>query len=328
MKVFHTLTELAVEQRPVYLAIGVFDGVHLGHQRVISQARAEARPAGGLAVALTFDPHPIRVLRPDQAPALLTSTRHKLALLEQLGLDACLLIHFDNAFAATTAEAFIAQIAFCRHICVGTRFHFGHNRAGSPALLAQLASRYGYAVTEIKPVLTATGEMISSTAVRQHILAGNLDRAATMLGRSFSILGTVEKGDGVGRQLGFPTANLNSHHEAFPSDGVYAVQVKLCGQPAANFATASALQPSPACPSYPGVINLGRRPTFAERSHQRILEVHILDFNQDIYGQEIEVIFVSKLRNEQKFESVSALKTQIAADILAARQIIGNRHPH
>ena len=327
MKVFRTLAELVAEKRAVYLAIGVFDGVHLGHQRVISQARADARPTGGLAVALTFDPHPIRVLRPDQAPALLTSTPHKLALFQELGLDACLLIHFDNAFAATTAEEFVAQIAFCRHICVGTRFHFGHQRAGNPALLAQLAPRYGFGVTEIKPVLTPAGEMISSTAVRQHIQDGNLDRAAAMLGRPFSILGTVEKGDGVGRQLGFPTANLNSHHEAFPPDGVYAVRVKLVGQ-ASSLSTSPELNKLKACSTFPGVINLGRRPTFSGRSHQRVLEVHLLDFNQDLYGQEIEVIFVSKLRNEQKFESVSALKTQIATDIVAARQMINDRHPH
>ena len=298
MKVFHTLAELAAEKRPIYLAIGVFDGVHLGHQRVITQAR----DAGGLSVALTFDPHPIRVLRPDHAPVLLTSTAHKLALIRQLGIDACVLINFDNTFAATTAEKFVEQIAFCRHVCVGTRFHFGHNRAGNPALLEKLAPRYGFTVTEIKPVLTPDGEMISSTVVRQHILAGNLDRAALMLGRPFSILGTVEKGDGVGHQLGFPTANLNSHHEAFPPDGVYATRVIVSGQ------------------IFTGVINLGRRPTFAGRSHQRVLEVHLLDFNRDIYGQELEVIFIQKLRAEQKFASVEELKKQIAADIAAARR--------
>ena len=329
MKVYRTLAELVAEKRAVYLAIGVFDGVHLGHQRVISQACVEARPTGGLAVALTFDPHPIRVLRPDQAPPLLTSTPHKLALLQQQGLDACLLIHFDNAFAATPAEEFVAQIAFCRHICVGTRFHFGHQRAGNPALLTQLALRYGFGVEEIKPVLTPAGEMISSTAIRQHIQDGNLDRAAAMLGRPFSILGTVEKGDGVGRQLGFPTANLNSHHEAFPPDGVYVCRVGLVGQ-ASRLSPASTGDRQDGCPTtnFNGVINLGRRPTFSGRSHQRVLEVHILDFNQDIYGQEIEVIFVSKLRNEQKFESISALKTQIAADILSARQIVDGRPAH
>ena len=326
MKVFRTLAELIAEKRAINLAIGVFDGVHLGHQRVIRQACEEARSTGGLAVALTFAPHPIRVLRPDQAPALLTSTSHKLALLQQQGLNACLLIHFDQAFAATTAEEFVAQIAFCRHISVGTRFHFGHNRTGSPSLLAQLAPRYGFGVTEIKPVLTAAGEMISSTAVRQHIQAGNLDRAAAMLGRPFSILGTVEKGDGVGRQLGFPTANVNSHHEAFPPDGVYACQVRIVERASRPLLpTENGRDARSTTQLFSGIANLGRRPTFSERSHQRILEVHLLDFNQDIYGQEIEVIFVSKLRNEQKFESVSALKTQIASDIVAARKLIGTR---
>ena len=322
MKVFHALTELAAEKHPIDLAIGVFDGVHLGHQRVLSQARNAARQAGGSSVALTFDPHPIRLLRPDQAPAVLTSAPHKLALIEQQGVDACVVIKFDTAFAATTAEEFIQQIAFCRHVCVGTRFHFGHNRAGTPALLEQLAPRYGFGVTEIKPVLTPDGEMISSTAVRQHILTGNLDRAAVMLGRPFSILGTVEKGDGVGRQLGFPTANLNLHHEAVPPDGVYAVRVKLVGQ-ASSLSTSPDLNKLEACSTFPGIINLGRRPTFAGRSHRRVLEVHILDFARDIYGQKLEVVFVRKLRAEQKFDSVATLKAQIAADIIAARQLTG-----
>ena len=317
MKVFRTLAELAATNRPVSLAIGVFDGVHLGHQRVLNQARA-ACPADGLAVALTFDPHPLRVLRPDQAPPLLTSTAHKLALIEQLGLDACVLIHFDNAFATITAEQFIAQIAFCRHICVGTRFHFGHNRTGNSVFLEQLAPRYGFTVTEIKPVRTPAGEMISSTAVRQHIFDGNLDRAAVMLGRPFSIRGTVVKGDGIGHQLGYPTANINpalsgadsqyvypaSGGEAFPPDGVYLTRVIVAGGE-----------------SVTGVINLGRRPTFTDRSHQRILEVHLLDFRRDIYGQELEVIFRQKLRGEQKFADVTALKRQIAADIATARQL-------
>ena len=321
MKVFRTLAELAAANRPVALAIGVFDGVHLGHQRVITQARA-ARAADGLAVALTFDPHPIRVLRPDHAPVLLTSTAHKLALIAQLDIDACVLIHFDNAFAAITAEQFIAQLAFCRHICVGTRFHFGHDRTGNPALLAQLAPRYGFTVTEIKPVLTPAGEMISSTAVRQHILAGNLDRAAAMLGRPFSILGTVIKGDGIGHQLGYPTANVYPAPggEAFPPDGVYVTRVKLVGQ-ASSLSASPALNKLEACSTFTGVINLGRRPTFTDRSHQRLLEVHLLDFNRDIYGQELEVAFLQKLRGEQKFASVEDLKNQIAADIATARQL-------
>jgi len=296
MRLLRTFAELPAKAN---LAIGVFDGVHLGHQRVISEARA----AGSPAVALTFDPHPMRILRPDQAPVLLTSTEHKLTLFRQLGLDACLLINFDKAFSETPAEKFIEQIATCRQVCVGTRFHFGHGRTGNVALMEKLAPRYGFTVKEIKSVLTADGEMISSTAVRKHVLSGNLDRATAMLGRHFSILGTVEHGDHRGHELGFPTANLNPHNEAFPPDGVYAVRVQLADT------------------KLNGVVNIGVRPTFAGKA--RRLEVHILDFNQGLYGQEIEVEFVNQLRGEQKFAAVDELKAQIAADVQAARRLLG-----
>ncbi|MEI6084027.1 MAG: bifunctional riboflavin kinase/FAD synthetase [Verrucomicrobiota bacterium] len=292
MRLLRTFAELPAKAN---LAIGVFDGVHLGHQRVISEARA----AGGTAVALTFDPHPIRTLRPDQAPLLLTSTEHKLALFRHLGLDACLLVKFDKAFSETPAERFIEQISTCRQVCVGTRFHFGHGRTGNVALMEKLAPRYGFTVKEIQSVHTPAGEMISSTAVRKHLLAGNLDRAAAMLGRQFSILGTVEHGDHRGHELGFPTANLNPRNEVLPPDGVYAVRVRLADA------------------TLTGVVNIGVRPTFAGTA--RRLEVHILDFDQGLYGQEIEVEFVRHLRPEQKFASVAELKAQIALDVQAAR---------
>jgi riboflavin kinase/FMN adenylyltransferase len=256
-----------------------------------------------VSVALTFDPHPMRVLRPDQAPLLLTSTAHKLALIQQLGVDACLLLTFDKPFSETPAERFVEQIASCRQICVGTRFRFGHDRLGDVRLLEQLAPRYGFTVKEIMSVLTADGEMISSTAVRQHVLAGDLDRAAAMLGRQFSILGTVEKGDHRGHELGFPTANLDPHNEALPPNGVYAVRVLVAGE------------------KLGGVVNIGVRPTF-EGEHKRIFEVHIFDFTRDIYGEDVEVVFVEKLRDERKFDSADALKTQIAADAKSARAIL------
>ena len=304
MKVFRTLAELAATNRPVSLAIGVFDGVHLGHQRVITAARDRARPAGGQAVALTFDPHPLAVLQPAHAPPLLTATPHKLALFAELGLDAVVLLHFDATVAGIPAADFVAQIAFCRHICVGTRFHFGHDRAGTPALLAELAPRAGFTVTALNPVCTPAGELISSTAIRQHIGAGHLDQAAAMLGRPVAIRGTVIHGAGLGRQLGFPTANLAAPHAACPPDGVYLTRVTGAG--------AAGLT---------GVINIGWRPTFADQPPHRTLEVHLLDYNRDIYGAELEVRFVRKLRDEQKFPDVTALKAQIAADIAAARQL-------
>ena len=324
MQLLHTLADLAMLNRPVHLAIGVFDGVHLGHQQVIGQARDNARAASGVSVVLTFDPHPARVLHPDQAPPLLTSTTHKLRLIEQLGADACLLLAFDRAFAATSAETFLEQVAAHAHplreICVGSRFHFGHERAGNVRLMEKLAPRFGFVVREILSVLDDKGEMISSSAVRQHVLHGRLDRAAAMLGRPFSLLGTVVPGDHRGRSLGFPTANLNPHNGALPPDGVYAARVHLVGQ-------ASRLSPAPmdgrdACPTYTGVVNVGSRPTFAHPAPGRLIEVHLLDFDRDLYGQEIEVALVGKLRGEQKFPSAAALQHQIRADIAVARQIL------
>lgn len=304
MQLLHTLPELVTLPLPVSLAIGVFDGVHLGHQRVIHAARA----TGNAAVVLTFDPHPMRVLHPDKAPPLLTSTPHKLALIEALGVDAALVLPFTKSFSEIPAEHFLEQLAAPAHrvrqVCVGARFHFGHNRTGNAKLMEQLAPRLGFSVTEIAAVHTAEGEMISSSAVRQHVLHGRLDRAAAMLGRPFSLLGTVEPGDHRGRDLGFPTANLNPHNEVLPPDGVYAARVRLADQHLA------------------GVVNVGRRPTFQHATPGRLIEVHILDFSGDIYGRDIEVVFIQKLRGEQKFISAEALQTQIRADIATTRHLL------
>jgi riboflavin kinase/FMN adenylyltransferase len=308
MQVIRSFDELARVAHGVYMAIGVFDGVHVGHQRVIGQAREDARAAGGTSVALTFDPHPMRVLQPEKAPLLLTSTEHKLRLIEQLGADACLLMRFDKPFSETPAGRFIEMVADkrnqLREICVGTRFRFGHNRAGDVRLIEKMAATYGFIVKEIKSVHTSTGEMISSTAVRQHVLHGQIDRAAVMLGRPFSILGTVEEGDRVGRELGYPTANLNPHNEIMPPDGVYAGRVLIARE------------------QFGGVANIGVRPTFANRDRKRVLEIHIFNFDRKIYGQDLEVLFLQKLRDERKFDSVDALRAQIAADEQTAREII------
>jgi riboflavin kinase/FMN adenylyltransferase len=310
MQVFRTFEELAKHSQKVCLAIGVFDGVHLGHQRVMGQARDDAQAMDGTAAVLTFDPHPMRVLQPDKAPLLLTSTEHKLALIDKLGMDACLLLTFDRPFSLTPPERFINTVARytnqLQEICVGTRFRFGHSRAGDVRLMEALAPQYGFVAKEIKSVMLGE-EMISSTAIRQHVLHGQLDRAAAMLGRPFSILGTVEPGDHRGRKLGFPTANLNPHDEVLPPDGVYAVLVIIGSE------------------RFGGVVNIGVRPTFASAQPLRVLEVHILDFTRELYDQHVEVVFLSKLRDEQKFVSAEALKTQIAADVHAARQILGRQ---
>ncbi len=310
MQVFRTFEELAKHSQKVCLAIGVFDGVHLGHQRVMGQARDDARAVGGTATVLTFDPHPLRVLQPDKAPLLLTSTEHKLALIDKLGMDACLLLAFDKPFSLTSPEQFIDTVARqtnqLQEVCVGTRFRFGHDRAGDVRLMEALAPQYDFAAREIKSVMLGE-EMISSTAIRQHVLHGQLDRAAAMLGRMFSILGTVEPGDHRGRELGFPTANLNPHDEVLPSDGVYAVRVIIGSE------------------RFGGVVNIGVRPTFASTQPLRVLEVHILDLARELCDQNVEVLFLSKLRDEQTFPSKEALKTQIAADVHVARQILSRQ---
>ena len=307
MQVVHTFDELAKVSHDVCLAIGVFDGVHLGHQRVIGQAREAARAAGGTAVVLTFDPHPVRVLAPTKAPPLLTSTAHKLRLIAALGVDACLVLRFDQQLANTSPTDFIDTVARSAHslkrICVGSRFRFGHNRSGDVALIARLGPQYGYVAEEITSV-TVGDEMISSTAVRQHVLHGNLDRAQAMLGRRFSVLGTVVRGDTLGRQLGYPTANINPHNEVLPANGVYAVLVHI-GQAV-----------------HPGMANIGVRPTVQADASEHRLEVHLLDFTGDLYGQDLEVEFCSKLRAEQKFDSLSALRAQLARDEHAARSAL------
>jgi riboflavin kinase/FMN adenylyltransferase len=308
METYRTFAELAGHSQKVCLAIGVFDGMHLGHQRVIGQARDDARTIGGTSVVLTFDPHPMRVLRPEQAPLLLTSTEHKRQLIERLGVDACLLVTFDKEFSLTPPEKFIEIVAHqtnqLQEICVGTRFRFGHNRVGDVRLIEKLAGAHGFTAKEIQSV-TLGEEMISSTAVRQHVLAGTIDRAAEMLGRPFSILGTVEPGDHLGHKIGYPTANLNPHNEVMPPNGVYAVRARIGADERG------------------GVVNVGVRPTIEDRPHRRVLEVHIFDFDREIYGQDVEVSFVKKLRDEKKFDSIEALKAQIANDAQAARQLLG-----
>jgi len=307
MQLFRTFEDLAGHSQKVCLAIGVFDGVHLGHQRVIGQARDDARASGGTSVVLTFDPHPMRVLQPNKAPLLLTSTPHKLALLEKLGVDGCLLLTFDKAFSLMPPEQFVDAVAshtnHLQEICVGTRFRFGHDRVGDVRLMEALAPNYGYVAKEIQSV-KLDNEMVSSTAIRRHVLHGRLDRAATMLGRRFSILGTVEPGEHRGRELGFPTANLNPHDETLPPDGVYAVRVVIGAE------------------HFGGVVNIGVRPTFALTKPRRVLEVHVLDLARDLYAKDVEVVFLSRLRDEQKFGSVDALKARITADIQAARKIL------
>lgn len=307
MRVLHAISDLAAVPGPVVLAIGVFDGVHLGHRAVIERARKDAEAMGGTAVVVSFDPHPLRVLRPENAPRLLTSTQHKSRLIEELGVEHLLLIRFDERFAATPPEEFIRELAAAakplREICVGHQWSFGKGRAGNLNLLRELGDQLGFDEVGVEAVHVGD-QLVSSTAIRKAVEAGELERAAQLLGRRYTILGTVVKGDQIGRTIGFPTANLAAHNEQFPPNGVYAVKAQLEGE------------------RYPGVVNIGVRPTIKHATGERLLELHIFDFDQDIYGKDVEVEFRAALRPERKFASLDELKEQIARDAEAARKIL------
>ncbi|HSV63662.1 MAG TPA: bifunctional riboflavin kinase/FAD synthetase [Chthoniobacterales bacterium] len=305
MRVLRSISELSELPGPLFLAIGVFDGVHLGHQAVISTSAKHAKDAGGTPIVVTFDPHPVKVLRPNNAPHLLTATQHKMALIRDLGVAHLLVLHFDRAFAATNPEDFVRQLVDnskpLREICVGHEWSFGKGRAGNLALLTQLGQTHGFNVVGVEAV-KVNGEVVSSTAIRQAVEAGDLVKATQMLGREYTILGTVIRGEQLGRKLGFPTANLSAHSEQFPPNGVYVVEARLAGA------------------LYRGVANLGFRPTVAAGKPERLLELHLFDLEREIYGEEIEVRFVRYLRPEQKFADLEALKAQIAADVRQARE--------
>lgn len=308
MNVLRSISELSRLAGPVHLAIGVFDGVHLGHRAVLERAIISANESRGTAAVVTFDPHPAQVLRPDKAPALLTSTRHKLRLLAQLGVQHTLVIPFDLVFAATPPSEFIHQLAdTCRplrQICVGQDWAFGKGRSGNHSLLADLGTQYGFEAVGLSSV-TVGGDPVSSTAIRGALQSGDLSAATRLLGRPFSIFSTVIQGNQLGRTIGFPTANLRPECEQLPPNGVYAVRVAVDGR------------------EHAGVANIGLRPTVADGDKMPLLEAHLFDFSGDLYGKDAEVHFLHFLRPEQKFPSLEALKTQIAADAAQARGLLG-----
>jgi len=306
MEILRSIAELERLPGPLFAAIGVFDGIHLGHQAVISTSARHAQEAGGTAVVVTFDPHPAKVLRPDEATHLLTATQHKVALIRDLGVAHLLILHFDREFAATPPEEFVLDLVKhskpLREICVGHEWSFGKGRAGNLALLKEVGHRCHFDVIGIQPV-KVNDTVVSSTAIRRAIEIGDFSAAAEMLGRDYTILGTVKRGAQLGRTLGFPTANLSAHNEQFPPNGVYVAEAKL------NDAI------------YSGVANLGHRPTVAGGTAERLLELYLFDLDREIYGQDIEVRFVRYLRLEKKFESTGALATQIAEDVRQARAV-------
>lgn len=304
MKRLDSITVLRELKTPVHLALGVFDGVHLGHQEVIGRAVAAVREGGGLAGVLTFDPYPLRVLAPEKAPKrLLASLDHKARILEPLGVDFLLALPFDDQQAKVEAEDFVRELiaAGTRTISAGEDWRFGYRRGGDRNLLRRLSDELGFRFEAVAPVMVE-GERISSTRVRQAIRDGNLDAAERMLGRSYTVAGRVVEGRKLGRELGFPTANLDRGEEQYPPDGVWAVRGVVGGH------------------LRDGVANLGLRPSVEGNS--RTLEVHFFDQVGDIYGELVELEFVSYLRDERRFGNLEELKRQLAKDVESAMGIL------
>jgi riboflavin kinase/FMN adenylyltransferase len=293
--------------------LGNFDGVHRGHQAVIGAAAEEAGRLGAPLVVVTFEPHPRRFFRPDDPPFLLTSFRSKLLQLGALGVDVLLVLRFDRAMSEMTAEDFVSKVLIGglapRQITIGYDFHFGHQRRGNPAMLKQLAEPAGIAVKVVEPVATADGEVYSSTRIREYLAGGKPGHAAALLGRPFEIEGRVERGDRRGRTIGFPTANLSLGSYLRPAYGVYAVRAGLGDGEATEWID--------------GVANLGVRPTVDGR--KLLFEIHLFDFDRDIYGQHLRVALIEYIRPERRFDSLDALRAQIAEDGAAARRILRTR---
>lgn len=283
--------------------VGVFDGVHLGHFQVMRRVVTRARALGATPAVVTFAGHPKTVLL-GRAPATVTSLAHRLLLFERAGIADALVLEFTAELREWSAAEFVQRVLVeglgARELVLGFDSKFGKDRGGTVAALRPLAAELGLGLLEVPP-LRVGGRAVSSTAIREAVQLGELDRAAAMLGRPVSLLGTVVRGEGRGRALGFPTANLDPHHELRPPDGVYAVLVLLDGV------------------LRPGVANLGRRPTFGSPGHA--LEVHLLDFDAPLYGRDLEVFFLARLRGEEGFAGAAELSAQIACDAAAARAV-------
>lgn len=286
------------------ISVGNFDGLHLGHQKIIRSLVAEARNSNLRAAVITFDPHPMKVLRPDAAPALIETLEQRLSGLEKLGLDAALVLKFDAELAKVSAEVFVLEILVgtvqARKIMVGSNFRFGHKHAGDVKLLQDAGAASGFEVEIVSPV-ELDGSPVSSTRVRHAVSEGRVADAANLLGRHFALTGAIKPGDGRGSKIVFPTLNLAFEQELLPARGVYATRVLLHDG------------------EHDAVTNVGVRPTFD--GHGLTVESHLLDFSETVREGRLEVRFIERLREEQKFGGAEELRAQIGRDIEAAIRI-------
>jgi len=306
MKVIRDVNDIPPEFRDAYVTIGNFDGVHLGHIPILKKLIDEAHKENHKALVITFDPHPKRVLHPDIKPFyLITSLEEKIKLLEDVGIDGLILIPFDLEFAKTTAEAFVNRILWdklhIRKIFIGHDYTFGKNKAGNEAFLFSRGKKLGFDVDVIHAVKLGD-ETVSSTRLRYAILNGNVKMASRLLGRPYNISGTVVPGKSRGTALGIPTANVKADKELLPAQGVYAVIVDLRGE------------------HRQGVLNIGFNPTFSD--NELSVEVFLLDFTGDIYGERLNILFIERIRDEVKFDNPEQLIEQIKKDIDQTKTIL------
>lgn len=304
MKVICAASEAGNGNRKVCLAIGVFDGVHLGHQQIIRQTVADAHQHGALSLVVTFDKHPNAVVAPDKVPPQIYSRSQKLRAIESLGVDVLLEIPFDKPFSEKSGDVFVRELAEglgkIHSVCVGADFVFGHRRTGNVTLLKTLGAELNFQVHGLAAV-ALDGHPVSSTRIRERIRAGDFDAASQMLGRPYAICGRVIEGDRIGRKLGFPTANLDTTHLILPANGVYSAVTKVKGQ------------------VYRVALNIGHRPTVASATPQLRVEAYLLDFSGDLYGSELELEMGIKLRDEIRFGSSEELQAQIERDVAAVQ---------
>jgi len=305
MQVIFNLNEIKKPLSNPVLTIGNFDGVHKGHLALFDRVKERAKAIGGQSIVMTFEPHPLKVMRPANGPQLITHTGQKLELIEKAGIDIIVCVSFDRDFAAIPAREFVNNILVqkigIKEIVVGYDYTFGHNREGDINLLREIGNDFGFVVHLVGPI-EIDHTLVSSTSIRRLVQEGRLEEARVLLGRDFEVQGTVVKGQNRGgRLLGFPTANLNPHGELLPKRGVYAVKLLIDDV------------------FYKGVTNVGYNPTFGDTG--LTVETHVLDYSGELMGKTIKVHFIKRLRDEKTFKTLEELSEQIAQDIARAKEV-------